>query len=369
MIDRKLPAYITDNDSLNTLCESLHQVPVIGVDTEFIRTRTFFPKLGLIQVSLDNGVYLIDPLTIDQWQPWIDVLASPEIVKIFHACSEDLEVLYHCFGVMPVNVFDTQIAAAFLGYDFSMGYQRLVKTCFDQDIPKESSRTDWLKRPLTDEQLSYAKQDVEFLIPLYLQMQPALTAKFEMDVMAEELQVIQDNVERDDFSEAYQKFGLTWQLDGYQLARLQALAAFREDLMRKLDRPRKHIATNDALLALAKKGQWQVASLYKMEGFSIGLNKTRFDQWLTLLNQDYKPLEPLKRPRKPGSRFRKVKRQLTMLANKHQIAEPLLLKKSWLKVLDQQIMKRPDAPEIEGWRQPFYTKAMALGLNDPTDSS
>jgi ribonuclease D len=196
---------------------------------------------------------------------------------------------------------------------------------------------------------------------MYRNMQPKLHNTFTDDVMAEELAPIQANVASSDFSQAYQRFGLAWQLDGYQLARLQALAEYREVLMRKLDRPRKHIASNDALFLLAKKSHWQSPQLYNIDGFPIGLNKSRFDQWLALLNQDYQPLEPVKRARKPGSRLRKVTRFLKAMAEENQIAEPLLLKKSWLKVLEQQIMNRPDAPAITGWRQPFYDKAIALG--------
>ena len=128
--------WICDNDSLGQHCAEWQQLPFVALDTEFMRVDTFYPIAGLIQIGDGVRAYLIDPLTIDNWQPLAALLENPAVIKVVHACSEDLEVLLRLTGSLPVPLFDTQLAAAYLNLGFSMGYSRLVQAVLDIELPK-----------------------------------------------------------------------------------------------------------------------------------------------------------------------------------------------------------------------------------------
>ena len=134
--------WIRDNDSLGQHFAEWQSLPFVALDTEFMRVDTFYPIAGLIQIGDGERAYLIDPLTIDNWQPLSDLLENPAVVKVLHACSEDLEVLLRLTGSLPAPLFDTQLAAAYLNLGFSMGYSRLVKEVLDLDLPKGETRSD-----------------------------------------------------------------------------------------------------------------------------------------------------------------------------------------------------------------------------------
>ena len=155
--------WICDNDSLGQHCAEWQQLPFVALDTEFMRVDTFYPIAGLIQIGDGVRAYLIDPLTIDNWQPLAALLENPAVIKVVHACSEDLEVLLRLTGSLPVPLFDTQLAAAYLNLGFSMGYSRLVQAVLDIELPKGETRSDWLQRPLSETQISYAAEDAVHL--------------------------------------------------------------------------------------------------------------------------------------------------------------------------------------------------------------
>ena len=152
--------WIRDNASLAQHCASWRNLPFVAVDTEFMRVDTFYPIAGLLQVSEGERAYLIDPLLIDDWAPFAALLQDPAVVKVLHACSEDLEVFLRLTGSLPVALFDPQLAAAYLNLGFSMGYSRLVQAVLNIELPKGETRSDWLQRPLTANQVRYAAESV-----------------------------------------------------------------------------------------------------------------------------------------------------------------------------------------------------------------
>ncbi len=167
--------WIRDNDSLGQFCAEWQQLPFVALDTEFMRVDTFYPIAGLLQIGDGVRAYLIDPLTIDNWQPLAALLENPAVVKVVHACSEDLEVLLRLTGSLPAPLFDTQLAAAYLNLGFSMGYSRLVQEVLGIDLPKGETRSDWLQRPLSDTQISYAAEDALHLAEVFVQLRPKLS--------------------------------------------------------------------------------------------------------------------------------------------------------------------------------------------------
>ena len=150
-------------DEPDTIAPELHDHPFLGVDTEFIREKTFFAQLCLLQVSLPDSVYCVDPLAGNPMQSfWKESFRKTWVV---HSARQDIEVVFQASGAMPADLFDTQIAAALLGMQPQIGYAGLVKELFDVDIPKTHTRADWSQRPLPDELLHYAVEDVEYLLP------------------------------------------------------------------------------------------------------------------------------------------------------------------------------------------------------------
>ena len=168
--------YIDSIQDLDFLNKELLQKNFLGVDTEFRRTSKENMKLGLLQVNDDEEIYLIDTLQINDPNPLdnCSFLFSNKVVKIFHSCKEDIEAIYSWTGEIIQNLFDTQLAEAFLNGKHSIGYQALVEAQLDIIIEKNETRSNWLRRPLTDSQLNYAASDVEFLIHLFRKQKQAL---------------------------------------------------------------------------------------------------------------------------------------------------------------------------------------------------
>ncbi len=179
-------------DDLEFLNQELLQSSHVGVDTEFRRTTKDNMKLSLIQVNDGEEIYLIDCLQIDYKEENCNFLFSKDVIKIFHSCKEDLEAVFSWTGQNLVNIFDTQLANAFLGGSYSIGYQDLVIDKIDVKVDKDETRSNWLRRPLTDSQLRYAASDVEFLSDLYIELEEKLISENKIDWFYEEITSIID---------------------------------------------------------------------------------------------------------------------------------------------------------------------------------
>ena len=156
--------WIDRSEELESLARTLESQPEVGLDTEFLRERTFFPKLCLLQLSAPSGIFCIDTLRVEDLSPLLPLLTNPGTRKLVHAARQDLEALYLSSKRIVAPVFDTQIAAACVGLKPQTGYADLVKTLLDVSLPKGQTRTDWSKRPLSAEQLAYAADDVRYLL-------------------------------------------------------------------------------------------------------------------------------------------------------------------------------------------------------------
>jgi len=159
--------FVDTSQSLAQLCRRLRDSDWLALDTEFVRDRSYYPRLCLLQVANEEVVACIDPLALPDMAELFSVIYDPGITKVFHAGRQDLEILYHLFGKLPQPLFDTQIAAALLGWGDQIGYGALVKAMLGVELPKAHSRTDWSIRPLSPEQIRYAADDVRYLRQLY----------------------------------------------------------------------------------------------------------------------------------------------------------------------------------------------------------
>lgn len=246
--------YIDTKAGLNKACKKLAEKPVIAFDTEFVRTQTLNPLLGLIQVFDGEAVYLIDPVAISDLSEFSNILIQTDIVKIAHSCSEDLETLLHHLNVVPQPIFDTQFAAALLGLGVSVGYANLVENVFKIKVDKGESRTDWLQRPLSKAQCDYALADVTHLLALYEHMQVQIEEQQKLTWVYDEIAHLAAKKQAIFPTElAYLAVKNNWKLRHKHLACLQKLAQWRMQTARIEDKPLSFVLKETALIELAYK--------------------------------------------------------------------------------------------------------------------
>lgn len=257
--------WIRDDQALAAQCAAWQALPFIALDTEFVRVDTFYPKVGLLQVSDGHTAFLIDPLGISAWAPLAELLAAPGVVKVLHACSEDLEVLARLTGQLPAPLFDTQLAAAYLGLGFSMGYSRLVQEVLAIELPKGETRSDWLQRPLSELQVSYAAEDALHLAEVYQALRPRLSDERFGWVLDDGHELVAQWGREVDPRELYRDARLGWKLTPVQLAVLRELYAWREDQARLRDVPRNRVIKEQTLWPLARFQPNNLSALAKID--------------------------------------------------------------------------------------------------------
>lgn len=362
--------YIDDQESLNQLCEKLSQAPVLAVDTEFVRTRTLYAKLGLIQVNDGNQLALIDPISIADLTPFWQLMSNNNIVKVLHACSEDLEVFLTAGHCKPANLIDSQIVMSFLGHGLSIGYAAMVKHFTDVELDKSESRTDWTKRPLTARQLSYASADVEHLFTLFPKL---ITQAEEANVLSyikEDTQVlIEKKFTPVNESLLYLGIKMSWRLNPKQLNRLKHLATWRYQQAKKRDLPIGFVAKDHTLMALAQHNPQTLTAMTKLEGPEALDVRHRGKAMLAVLanaDQDDVSVYPKKISRLdeyPSYKqiFKKVKNFIAKASEEHNLAvENLASKKqvnqflSWYFDLNNSRQTLDVIDLLTGWRNELF---------------
>lgn len=244
---------ITNNQGLQHCIEQARQSSVVALDTEFVRVRTYYPQLGLIQLYDGKKISLIDPTHIDNFTPLQQLLADQNVLKVLHSASEDLEIFAHYFQQLPDPMLDTQIMANFLGFPPSISFAKLVEHYLQISLDKGASRTDWLARPLSQQQLNYAAADVYYLFPVFQQMQPLFLASKWKSVIEQEC--IDLGIKRSrqiDPELAYLEIGNAWRLNRQELNVLKFLAKWRLQESIKRDIAQAFVLKTDALWQIAK---------------------------------------------------------------------------------------------------------------------
>lgn len=245
--------YITDADRLSELASSWLALEFLGIDTEFIRERSYYPALCLMQIQANGALYVIDIQAVGKVAIMRDLLRAQSVVKVIHACGEDLDALFHHFHVLPTNIFDTQMAAALLDTGPQVGYGHLVAHYFDETISKEYSRTDWMARPLSPEQLRYAADDVRYLDGIYTRQLASMKEKKVLAYFEADCTNIVDASRYHPIPEhMYLKVKHAFSLNRKQLAVLRELAAWRELKARQQNLPRGFIVKDPVLIEIAK---------------------------------------------------------------------------------------------------------------------
>lgn len=275
---------IVTNTALAEFCAAAAQAPVLALDTEFVRTSSLVPKIGLIQLNAGQGIALVDPLQITDWQPLAALLADPELIKLVHSCSEDLEALA-AIGLTEIHsLFDTQLAVELIGWGTSVGYAKLVEQLTGQVLDKSESRTDWIARPLSETQLDYAANDVDFLLPLYPMILEKLPSPESKTLVLQEGRSMVERRQRqlpDQFR--YLELKNSWQFNGRELALLQKFCAWRQQYAQQKDLALSLILKDAHLYELARRKPTSIEGLLQIEGLSGREVRRHGPLWLEMI--------------------------------------------------------------------------------------
>ncbi|VTX89317.1 ribonuclease D [uncultured Aggregatibacter sp.] len=356
---------ITEDSALAEVCAFARQQSAVALDTEFVRTRTLYPQLGLVQLYAGDEVALIDPTTIQDFSPFIALLADDRVTKVLHACGEDLEVFQHTFQQLPQPMCDTQVMANFLGFANSPGFATLVQQYFQIEIDKGASRTDWLARPLSDTQLRYAAADVWYLLPLYQQMQAQLAQTEWQSAVKNECEFLLNKRAHSgkDPDTAYFSIPNAWKLNSLELMRLKILAKWRMQEAMKRDFALNFVVRSENLWAVAKYNPKNTSALLEL-GLSTSEVRIHGKKLLQLLEQvkriapkDYPPMiQRLTDDPRYKTALKALQQKLREITPKNLPQELIasrrslenLMKWHWLNATKE------DLPELlQGWRKPF----------------
>ena len=264
--------FVNTLEQLEQFASSIAGEKWLALDTEFLREKTYRPNLCLLQVATPDVVACIDPLALESIDPILDVIYQPDIIKVLHAASQDLEIFYWLRGKIPVNLFDTQIAAPLLGYQEQIGYGNLVGEVLNVSLSKSHSRADWTRRPLPEQQVQYAADDVIYLALMYPIMRDKLKQLNRLHWLDSEWQNLTNpDLYEKPADDAWKRLRGADKLKGSRLAVTQQLARWRELTARDRNLPRNWLLKDDVLLDLAKQMPLSTKELGHIRGLNDGM--------------------------------------------------------------------------------------------------
>ena len=353
---------ITTTGELETLCNELAQHPFVTVDTEFMREQTYWPQLCLIQLAGPAAEAVVDPMADGiNLAPFFALMANRDIVKVFHAARQDIEIAFAKTGAVPEPIFDTQVAAMVCGFGESISYVNLVKKLTGADIDKSSRFTDWSRRPLTDKQLQYALGDVTHLRDVYKALLTDITAANRMTWVAEEMGLLTDPQTYDAEPErAWQRLKL--RVKGKKsLAVLMELAAWRERLAQAQDVPRGRILRDEALYDIANQMPATTEALGQLRTLSDGFARSQrardiIEAVSRGLARDLKALPKIDRSEplsaEATATLELLKVLLRAAAAEHRVAPRLIADSEDLERLATEA--DPEIAAMKGWRRKLF---------------
>ena len=351
-----MPNFLINTDiKLQNIVDELEKSSVIGLDTEFIRESTYFPQLALLQLSDSNNTYCIDILAINNKVLISNLLLNNKVKKIIHASKQDLEVLNHYYNCYPRNIFDTQIAYNLLTSDVSISYSNLVKKYLDVELKEGSWRTDWLKRPISEEKIEYAANDVKYLIDLYeiLYKQLLDANRFDWFNEEQELELKKSNIVTEPrFS--WERINLPSNLTTIQLNYLQKLSYWREDKAITNNIPKRWIFSDSELIKIVTARPNRLS--YILDNLKHTLNDEDLELIKSMLSEKYiKPKSVNKDI--DGSlynaRITRCHKVLEEVSAKYNIAPTLIANK---RDIDAFARKKNYVKFLHGWRFKIFGK-------------
>lgn len=357
-----MPHWLTDPAPLDALIAA--PPPSIGLDTEFVRERTYWPQLALVQIAVHgdvNGdILLVDPLVPGMNEALARLLADTRILKIMHSASEDLIALKHACNALPQPLFDTQIAAALSGVGAGLGYQRLLQDLLGVAVDKGETRSDWLRRPLSPSQLHYAADDVRHLDALHRTLCERLDDLQRMDWLEEDCARMLSNAAQDD-GERWPHLGMRSAqfLDRNGQIRLLRLLRWRETYAREHDRPRSWILDNELAQSLARTPPRNLASLQSLFDSQPKAPRKLTAQVLDALNTpvpDEDTLPPARGDDRDRNAYKKLQQAVAERSAELGLPDGVLASRRWIEAL-QDGEDWPGA--LSGWRRAQLEERLA----------
>ncbi len=356
------PALITTTQALSALCDRLSREPFVTVDTEFMREKTYYPELCLVQLAGARDVAVVDALA-----PGIDLgplgalLASPDVVKVFHACRQDIEIFLLRFGAVPERIFDTQIAAMVAGFGDQVGYGELVANVAGGHIDKAHRFSDWSARPLTPAQIAYAAADVTHLRIVYERLLARLSAEGRLNWVAEEMAALADPASyRVDPERAWERLKLRTG-NRRQLALVRHIAAWREREAQRINIPRQRLLKDEQIPEIAALAPETKEALSRARGISPGFAAGKSGASLLAEIAVAKAIPDAELPRQERQREQDraspalvalLKVLLNARAEEHNVAARLIASTEEIEALA--LDAGTDCPVLHGWRAAMF---------------
>lgn len=344
--------------ALAVLVEQLKDSEWLALDTEFIREKTYFPRLCLIQISNGEVSACVDPLAIEDFSPFLDLIYDGSIIKVLHAARQDLEIFLHDWGRIPLPLFDTQPAAALLGFGDQVGYAKLAQQVLGVDLPKDHSRTDWSRRPLDEGQVRYALDDVIYLGQVYVQMRGHLSDRNRLQWLAADFAALADPATYVQHpSTAWKRVKGRQHLRGVQLAILQSLAAWREEQALARDLPRRWVIKDEVLVDLARRKPKSPDQLSRIRGLEPAAIRREgqailqaVEAGLNTPKEDWPTEGRIKKKLSAGQEAQAdlLNAVLRQVADEHQLSPHAIAGR---KDLEKLIQGDLQTPLLEGWRR------------------
>jgi len=356
---------IDTTKDLEAFCLKASSYPYVTIDTEFMRDKTYYAKLCLIQLAYpDKGresFTLIDPLSEKiSLQPFFELLAKESVVKVFHSGRQDLEIFFNKAGVLPKPIFDTQIAAMVCGFGDQVAYETLVNQIVDKRIDKSSRFTDWSKRPLTEKQVNYALSDVTFLRTIYEKLSEELDNSKRLSWVKEEFDILKNpDTYSTDPDQSWKKIKLR-RKDSDFVKIIKCISSFRENEAQKRDLPRGHILKDEELIQIASQRPKKIEDLYNSrlppkalktgwiaKGIMECINSSKLLPDEPIDNYQYIPLS--------ASQLALVELLKVLLkfnASHHNVATKLIASSKDIEMIARH--KKPNIRALEGWRYKIF---------------
>jgi ribonuclease D len=363
------PALITDTDTLAALCQRLTREEFVTVDTEFMRERTYYPELCVVQLAGETEVAVVDTVS-DRLDlaPLGELLANPAVTKVFHAARQDVEIFVQRFGAVPTPLFDTQVAAMVAGFGDQVGYDSLVSGLTGGSIDKAHRFSDWAARPLSPAQIEYAAADVTWLRMVYRRLRARLEQEGRLAWVAEEMAILTSPATyRADPETAWERLKLRGNNRRF-LALVRALAAWREAEAQRINIPRQRLLKDETLMEIAAIAPADPEALSRARGISRGFAEGRTGASLLDAISSSRALPETSLPPIPKQRdvarpsaalVQLLKVLLTARCEENQVAPKLIASSDDIDRIASE--DDPDVPALHGWRRiVFGDDAIAL---------
>lgn len=369
MTESNVPVITTTAD-LAAFCDIAAKSRYIAIDTEFIREKTYYPILCLVQIACEKQAATIDPLAegIDL-APLFDLLQNKDVLKVFHAARQDVEIFHYLSGKIPTPMYDTQVAAMVCGFGESISYDGLVREITREQLDKTSRFTNWEQRPLTKKQLEYALADVTHLRPVFEYLEKRIHESGRDSWIEEEMSVLTDTATYDaDPEESWKRLKPRTRAPKF-LAALQAVASWRESTAQRLNVPRGRLMKDDTLTDIAASAPQSLNELYALRGMHKGMDVKQMEALLAALEKarglsreecptlpDYAVL-----PASAGAAIELLRVLLKRQCDKKHVAQKLVAGRNDLELIA--VGKLKETPQSQGWRWEIFGQYADALLN------